>query len=83
MSGTFETMTNLLVVYDRSSGRMVREQEYTHRRKALEARFEAEREFRGNPSVEVVVLGAENREALRRSHGRYFLDFDELSARIA
>lgn len=76
-------MTNLLVVYDRNSGRMVREREYTQRREALKARFAAEREFRGRPSVEVVVLEAANREALRHSHGRYFLNCDELAARIA
>ncbi|GAB3210976.1 hypothetical protein ACQEU5_07815 [Marinactinospora thermotolerans] len=76
-------MTNVLVVYDRSSGRVLREQEYEGRRDALEARFAAEKEYRGRPSVEIVVLGASDREALRHSHGRYFLDFDALAARIA
>ncbi|MFC4867250.1 hypothetical protein [Streptomonospora arabica] len=76
-------MTNVLVVYDRSSGAVLREQEYERRRDALEARFALEREYRDRASVEVVVLGARTREAMTLSHGRYFLGLDELAARIA
>ena len=45
------------------------------RAKALERRFELERTY---PDYEVVVLGAESEDAIRRTHGRYFKSFDEL-----
>lgn len=76
-------MTNVLVVYDRSAGRLLREQQFEHRRDALAARFEAERQYRDHSNIEVVVLGARSRADLLRTHARYFLSLDELAARIA
>ena len=56
----------------------------THRRFdapgiALSARFEAEREFRDQPDVEVVVLGADSWDALKHTHARYFSSVQELA----
>ncbi|MFH8284230.1 hypothetical protein [Streptomyces antibioticus] len=76
-------MTNVLVVYDRSAGRLLREQEFEHRRDAFAARFEAERQYRDHANVEIVVLTARNRKDLLRTHARYFLSLDELAARMA
>ncbi|MFI1725910.1 hypothetical protein [Streptomyces sp. NPDC020489] len=76
-------MTNVLVVYDRSHGRLLREQEFAHRKDALSARFAAERQYRGDLNIEVVVLGARSRADLMRTHARYFLSLDELAARSA
>ena len=63
---------HFLLVYERPKTRLVRIVEFTDRAVALNARFTAEREFRGNPDVEVVVLSAESEQALRQSHARYF-----------
>lgn len=62
-----------LMVFDRSSRQLVDEvAEFDHALEALEARFDQEMRERANPSIEVVVLGAEDRQALERTHSRYF-----------
>ena len=76
-------MTNVLVVYDRSTGRLLREQEYEHRRDALAARFAAESQYRDQAEVEIVVLGAKSRDDLLRTHARYFMSLGQLAGRIA
>jgi hypothetical protein len=76
-------MTNVLVVYDRATGRVLHEREYEQRREALSARFAAERQYRDSSSIEVVVLGARTRADLLRTHARYFLSLDQLAARMA
>ncbi len=76
-------MTHFLLVYDRPRGLLLREQPFDDRREALQARFAAEREFRGRESeIEVVVIGSVSREELVQSHGRYFLSLDQLLARF-
>ncbi|SDG30156.1 hypothetical protein SAMN05421505_103103 [Sinosporangium album] len=76
-------MTNLLVIYDRAAGQVLREEHFDRRRDALAARFSAEKEFRGRPDIEIVVLVAKSRSDLLSTHGRYFFPLDELIARIA
>jgi hypothetical protein len=62
-----------LILFDRSSGRMVDEViEFVRAAEALDARFEAGAPGRDNPAIEVVVVGAEDRQALEETHGRYF-----------
>ena len=73
-------MNHYLVVFDRSKGEMLRLQRFSDRDDALHARFAEERERRGEPDIEVVVLGAISGESLRRTHGRYFKDFEQLAA---
>jgi hypothetical protein len=66
-------MRYFLIVFDRSSSHLVDDvTEFEHASEALSARFERERLERGNPSMEVVVLGAEDRESLEKTHSRYF-----------
>ncbi|WP_217575369.1 hypothetical protein [Streptomyces sp. GbtcB7] len=76
-------MTNVLVVYDRSAGRLLSERQYANRRDAMAARFEVEKQYRDHANVEVVVLSAKSRADLLRTHARYFLSLDELAARMA
>jgi hypothetical protein len=73
-------MNHYLVVFDRSKALVLRHKRYSDRNEALEARFAAEREHRDEPDIEVVVLGAQSWEALKRTHGRYFKGFDQLAA---
>ena len=69
------SMLHFLIVYDRPAGRLVRFQEYTDTDYALAARdcLEEERAHWNDPRWEIVVLSASTREALRTTHGRYFL----------
>jgi hypothetical protein len=75
-------MAHLLLVYDRDRGRLLREERFASSAEALQARFDAEAEFEGRTEVEIVALGGESEEALRATHGRYFLNLDELAARM-
>jgi hypothetical protein len=73
-------MNLYLVVFDRSKGAVIRKQSYAGRRKALEARFAAEREFGDDLDIEVVVLGGDSWEGLKRTHARYFKGLDQLTS---
>jgi hypothetical protein len=73
-------VNHYLVVFDRASGEVLRRHAYSDPRAALAARFAEERQHHGEPSIEVVVLGAESWDALLRTHGRYFKNFRELAA---
>jgi hypothetical protein len=73
-------VTHFLLVFDRDHGRLLREQGYQDNREALRERFRVERMHRGN-NVEVVVLTADSRDALRHTHSRYFESLSDLAAR--
>jgi hypothetical protein len=72
-------MNHYLVVFARSKGEVLRHQQYKRQADALEARFAEERNHRGDPDIEVVVLGARSWDALTRTHARYFKRFDQLA----
>ena len=72
-------MRHYLVIYDRRKGQIIRHRSQPTPEQALVARFDAEREFRGQPDIEIVVLGAESWDSLRRTHSRYFKDVQELA----
>jgi hypothetical protein len=72
-------MRHYLLIYDRHAGQIIRHREFPATRPALAARFEAEREFRGDPDVEIVVLGAASWDALKTTHSRYFQSVQELA----
>lgn len=68
-------MSLFLLVYDRSTQSLVGDvQEFADadRELALSCRFEAEEREAQNPDLEVVLLAAQSREALQRTHARYF-----------
>jgi hypothetical protein len=71
-------MRYYLVIYHRREGKVIRHHGFNEPEAALAARFDAEREFRLNPHIEVVVLGAESWEAVPLTHGRYFKSVHEL-----
>lgn len=65
-------VSHFLLVFDRATSHLLSEKCFNDHRKALEERFRTERMHRDNPDIEVVVLSAESREALRLTHARYF-----------
>jgi hypothetical protein len=76
-------MRYFLLVYDRAHGKLLddlREYPASERHQALQERFRQELAYRNQPDVEVVVLGAESREALKRTHSRYFKTIGELAS---
>lgn len=72
-------MRNFLVVYNRRTGaNSLREFPPGHGREAIRARFEAEKQHRGDPDIEVVVLGSGSRAELMKTHSRYFQSAREM-----
>lgn len=68
-------MTYFLLVYDRSRGQLIRPIEVfsqPERSSSMQRCFALEREYLGQKDIEIVVLGAESEEAIRKTHGRYF-----------
>jgi hypothetical protein len=79
-------MRHFLIIYNRSEGKLLACRRYSGERSgqlALSERFSAEWEHRGDPDVEAVVLAADSLEALKATHGRYFLTVAELAQRMA
>ncbi|WP_017559632.1 hypothetical protein [Nocardiopsis baichengensis] len=72
-------MTQFLVVFDRSAGEIIHRAEFADRQVALRERFVAERKHRHESDIEVVVLGGDSWEALKRTHARYFQGMRELA----
>lgn len=73
-------VSHFLLVFDRAHSRLLSERVFEDHRKALEERFRAERMHRGNQDIEVVVLSAESKEALRLTHARYFQSVSSLAS---
>lgn len=72
-----------LVVYDRAKAGLLAERAFDSKAEALAARFEAEADYRQDgENIEVVVLAAESREDLMRTHSRYFFSLHELASQI-
>lgn len=68
-------MRFFLLVFDRANSRLVEDvAEFDSSAEALTARLSREAIERtlGRSNIEVVVLGAENREDLEKTHSRYF-----------
>ncbi len=75
-------MSYFVIVYDRAQRKILvgpEEFDASRRRAAMGRRFELEAQWRSSPDVEVVVLGAESEDQIRRTHGRYFRSFAELA----
>jgi hypothetical protein len=71
-------MTHYLIVFDRPRGQILELRQFSDRQDAVRARFEEERRREDQSDVEIVILGAESREALERTHARYFKDLSQL-----
>lgn len=74
-------MKSFLLVYDRKAGKLLHFEEYSvsERERALAERFAWEEREREHADIEVVVLNAESRAVLERTHGRYFKTLAELA----
>jgi hypothetical protein len=66
-------MKYFLVVFNRGERHLISVDEFEDADTAMRARFTREARLPGG-DVEVVVLGAESRDALANTHSRYFGD---------
>lgn len=74
-------MNHYLIVFDRSEPRLLTLEECSSSREAMKARFRAESLHREHPEIEIVVLGARSKEALRITHARYFEQMKDMADR--
>jgi hypothetical protein len=83
VKGRLAAVNYTLLVYDRAQAKLLVEREFDSKAEALAARFEAEAAHRQDgENVEVVVLAAESRADLMRTHSRYFFSLSELASQV-
>lgn len=77
-------MIHLLVAYRRSTQELLAHKAFTEGEldRAMEERLRLDLEHWHEDDVEIVVLTSDTEEALRSTHGRYFLTGPDLAARI-
>jgi hypothetical protein len=69
-----------LLVYDRHRRKITHREEFPLERRdeALAARAALVQQYRENADMEIVLLGANTFEDLKKTHGRYFKTADQL-----
>lgn len=75
-----QSLVHFLLVYSFDDRALIRQDEYVDTTEAVAAYEAAEVEFRNSDAVdkyEVVLVGADSIETVKRTHGHYFKDADE------
>lgn len=65
---------HFLLVYSLDQGRLIRQDEFTDRAEATRAYDRAERDCQALDRFEIVLVGADSIETVRKTHGHYFRD---------
>ena len=77
-------MIQYLVRYRRSTGDLLQFEDLgVDRAVAMGRRFNEERAHKDDPDIEVILLTASSREALIRTHARFFKSVPEMAAALA
>lgn len=75
-----QSLIHFLLVYSLDARRLIHQEEFNDARLAAAAYEAAEAKYRNNTEVtrfEVVLVGADSIETVKRTHGHYFHDADE------
>ncbi len=77
---------DFLITFDHDARKQISLEEFRNTAQAVKAYGEREEEYRHNPRVEVVLLGADSIDAIKVTHSNYFEDtadaFAVLAARL-
>ncbi|MCY3861107.1 MAG: hypothetical protein OXG67_03950 [bacterium] len=65
---------DFLIAFDHDARKRISLKEFRNTAQALKAYSEREEQYRDNPRVEVVLLGAESIDAIKVTHSNYFDD---------
>lgn len=65
---------DFLITFDHDTRRQIGFEEFRDTARALKAYGEREEQYRDNPRVEVVLLGAHSVDAIKVTHSNYFED---------
>lgn len=77
-------MKYFLLQYRRSTGQLLSLRDLGEDRdKAMTVRFATEKEQRTDLDVEVVILSALSKDALKHTHGRYFKTLSQLTNELS
>ena len=69
-----------VLVYDQREGHLLSIEDFADSEAGMNRRYELERKYRDESTIEVVMLGAESEEQIRRTHSRYFQTPGEILA---
>ncbi len=67
-------LIHYLLIYNIDLGRLVETQEFTDATAAAARYAELERKYEGQDSFEIVLVGADSIDTIKRTHGQYFSD---------
>jgi hypothetical protein len=67
-------LIHYLLIYNIDLGRLVETQEFDDASAAATRYAELEREYAGRGTFEIVLVGADSIETIKRTHGQYFED---------
>lgn len=65
-------MVHFLLVFDHAKGVLIHQEQFADATKAAEAYSDAEEDHRGEPDLEIVLVGADSIDTIRLTHGHYF-----------
>jgi hypothetical protein len=66
-------LRHFLLVFDHRQGSLVREpEEFTDSSEAVAAYSRTEREYEHSPYMEIVLIGSDSLETVKRTHANYF-----------
>lgn len=74
---------DFLITYDHDARKQIDLEEFRDPAEALKAYGEREEQFRHNPRMEVVLLGAHSIDAIKVTHSNYFDESDDIFASVA
>jgi hypothetical protein len=63
---------HFLLVFDHRQGRLIKNDQYENSDEAVAAYSRAEREHEGTPDLEIVLIGSDSLETVKRTHANYF-----------
>jgi len=73
-------LIHFLLIYNIELGRLVSCNEFRDSALAVAKYSELEREYAGQGKFEIVLVGADSIETIKRTHGQYFDDADDAHA---
>jgi hypothetical protein len=63
---------HFLMVYDHARGRLLSQESFPDSATAVAAYAEAEKRYRKEGSIEIVLVGADSIDTIKQTHGHYF-----------
>ena len=76
-------LRHFLLVYDLNAQRLISQRDFEDGGEAADAYAALEREYQGQGDFEVVLVGADSIETIRRTHAHYFDRTEAVSPYLA